>query len=206
MTAVAVLDYGSGNIHSVMSSLAAAGAEARLTNQAAEAIDADGLVVPGVGAFAACMAQLRAIGGEEIIRARVVAGRAVLGICVGHQILFSTGSEHGIDSTGVGLYPGQVRQLPVRQLPHMGWNRVDAGPGSAYFTTPEWFYFVHSYAGLSQADLPDGAHAAWAEHDGIRFLAGVESGPVLSTQFHPEKSGSAGLNLLRRWVCSVGMR
>ena len=200
---VVVFDYGSGNIHSAMRALEAAGADPVLTADMTTAMGADGLVVPGVGAFAACMDQLRAVGGPEVIRARIEAGRPVLGICVGHQVLFSHGAEHGIEADGVGIYPGTVRRLPTTRLPHMGWNEVLPDENSAFFTEKNRFYFVHSYAALTKGDIPDDAIGLWCEHEGVRFLAAVEYGPILSTQFHPEKSGTAGIQMLSAWVTSL---
>ena len=202
MRGVVVFDYGSGNIHSVVRAFQACGAEVELTNDRDRALAADGLVLPGVGAFAACMAQLTAVGGVEVIRDRIGSGRPLLGVCVGHQVLFATGVEHGIAADGVGVFPGSVRQLPVARLPHMGWNEVTA-EGSRFLPAPARFYFVHSYAALTAQDLPAGATPWWTEHDGVRFIAAVEHGPVLATQFHPEKSGRAGLALIRRWVDSL---
>jgi glutamine amidotransferase len=203
---VVVLDYGSGNVHSATRALAAAGAAVDLTADLAAAWAADGLVVPGVGAFAACMEQLRAVGGDGLVRRRAEAGRPVLGICVGHQVLFAEGVEHGVAAAGVGLIAGTVERLPARRLPHMGWNRVRPPTGSALFAGVEGerFYFVHSYAALS-AGLPPGA-AAWCRHEAADFIAAVERGPLASTQFHPEKSGAAGARLLRNWVAGLGGR
>lgn len=200
---VAVLDYGSGNLHSVVRALTYAGAAVELTADPAAAGAADGLVVPGVGAFAACMDQLRAVGGPAIIKERVAAARPVLGICVGHQVLFSAGEEHGADASGVGIFPGTIRQLPAERLPHMGWNEVVPGPGARFFPGVRRFYFVHSYAALAADDLPREAVAMWTNHAGVDFISAVEYGPVLATQFHPEKSGEAGHDLLRRWVESL---
>jgi len=203
---VVVLDYGSGNLHSATRALAAAGADVRLTSDVRLAAAADGLVVPGVGAFAACMAGLRAVGGPELIRQRLAEERPVLGICVGHQVMFGHGVEHGHDAAGVGVLPGLVERLTSVRLPHMGWNTVEPPPGSRLFAglAGERFYFVHSY-GVRTADrLPDQARITWVEHDGDRCVAGVEYESLSSTQFHPEKSGHAGAALLRNWVLGLG--
>ena len=205
---MAVLDYGSGNLHSATRALAATGAEVVLTSDPAVALAADGLVVPGVGAFAACMTGLEAVGGPAIIRERLAAGRPVLGICVGHQVMFDLGSEHGVQTPGVGVLPGVVSRLQAERLPHMGWNRVEAPPGSVLFdgVAGERFYFVHSYAAHEVAGAPTaggGVRVTWAEHEGGRFVAAVEAGALSSTQFHPEKSGEAGARLLRNWVAGL---
>lgn len=201
---VAVLDYGSGNLHSATRALAATGAEVVLTSDASLALRADGLVVPGVGAFAACMAGLEAVDGPGIIRQRLEAGRPVLGICVGHQVMFAEGVEHGVRAAGVGVLPGVVEQLTAKRLPHMGWNTIASPADSVLFEGVEGdrFYFVHSYA-VHEADWPDGVHLTWAEHGGDRFVAAVEYGALASTQFHPEKSGDAGACLLHNWVRRV---
>ncbi len=199
---VVVLDYGSGNLHSASRALAEAGAEVELTADPARALAADGLVVPGVGAFAACMAQLRQVGGDQVVAERVAAGRPVLGICVGHQVLFASGDEHGVVTPGLGVYPGQVTRVPTTRVPHMGWNTVEVPPGSWLFagTEQERFYFVHSYAALRGEDLPPQALVTWTVHEQVRVVAAVEQDGVCSTQFHPEKSGAAGARLLRTWV------
>ncbi len=199
---VVVLDYGSGNLHSATRALAAAGAEVTLSADPDLAASADGLVVPGVGAFAACMAGLVAVSGPELIRNRISAGRAVLGICVGHQVLFELGVEHGQDTAGVGLLPGTVEELQATPLPHMGWNTVSAPAGSAMFAgiAAERFYFVHSFGVHPAANWPADARVTTTEHGGDTFIAAVEQGPLWSTQFHPEKSGLAGGQLLRNWV------
>jgi glutamine amidotransferase len=172
----------------------------RVTASAEAAIEADGLVVPGVGAFAACMAGLRAVGGDRILAARVAAGRPVLGICVGMQVLFEAGVEHGIETAGLGVLPGRVEPLRAEILPHMGWNTVDPAPDSRLFTAipvGTRFYFVHSYAVHDTDGL-----VTRAEH-GESFVAAVESGVVSATQFHPEKSGDAGAALLENWLSSL---
>lgn len=198
---VVVLDYGSGNLRSAQRALERVGADVEVTADAAAAAAADGLVVPGVGAFEACMAGLRAIGGEAIIAERVTAGRPVLGVCVGMQILFARGVEFGVESHGCGQWPGAVTRLDAPVIPHMGWNVVDAAPGSALFKgldASTRFYFVHSYAAQRWEGRSD-ALLTWATHH-VRFLAAVEDGALAATQFHPEKSGDAGATLLANWV------
>ncbi len=201
---VAVLDYGSGNLHSATRALIAAGAQVQLTDDAQACLAADGLVVPGVGAFAACVAGLTGVGGPDLIAARLAEGRPVLGICVGHQVMFDLGVEHGIPTDGLGHLPGVVEELHALPLPHMGWNTVQPPQGSAMFAgvEDERFFFVHSFGVRRFPDRP-GARVTWSEHGGDRFVAGVELGPLWSTQFHPEKSGAAGARLLRNWVGSL---
>ncbi|HEV2927975.1 MAG TPA: imidazole glycerol phosphate synthase subunit HisH [Propionibacteriaceae bacterium] len=200
---VVVLDYGSGNLRSAERALARAGTAVTVTADPDAALAADGLVVPGVGAFAACMAGLLAVGGDEVIAKRRIAGRPTLAICVGHQVLFEAGIEHGARADGCGIWPGVVERLRAERLPHMGWNTVAAGAGSRLFAgiESERFYFVHSYGVRALPPAPDRV-ASWAEHGGDRFLAAVEEGPLVSTQFHPEKSGDAGARLIANWVRS----
>jgi len=198
---VVVLDYGSGNLRSAQRALERTGADVEVTADADAAMNADGLVVPGVGAFEACMTGLRQIGGEKIIAERVALGRPVLGVCVGMQILFARGVEFGVESTGCGQWPGAVIRLDAPVIPHMGWNVVDAPANTRLFKglDPDTrFYFVHSYAAQQWEGSPD-AKLTWATHT-VPFLAAVEDGPLAATQFHPEKSGDAGASLLGNWV------
>jgi len=200
-----VLDYGSGNLRSAERAVRRAGADVQVSADPAAALAADGLVVPGVGAFAACMDGLRSVRGERVIGQRLAGGRPVLGICVGMQVLFSRGVEHGAESAGCGEWPGTVERLQADILPHMGWNTVEAAPGSTLFAgiEHERFYFVHSY-GVQRWELEASEPFAdplvtWSEHGGP-FVAAVENGPLSATQFHPEKSGDAGAQLLRNWI------
>ena len=205
---VVVLDYGSGNVHSAAKALEAAGARVELTRDRSAVMAADGLVVPGVGAFAAVMEQLNAVRGGELIERRLAGGRAVLGICVGMQVLFERGIERGTDTEGLGEWPGLVDELNAPVLPHMGWNTVDAPADSVLFEgiADERFYFVHSYAARTWELDPIGAFAhpkvTWARH-GDRFVAAAENGPLSATQFHPEKSGEPGIRLLGNWLRSL---
>jgi imidazole glycerol-phosphate synthase subunit HisH len=202
---VVVLDYGSGNLRSAERALARVGADVTVTADTDAAAECDGLVVPGVGAFAACMTGLRGIGGEKVIAARLDRGRPVLGICVGMQILFTEGVEFGLRTEGCGVFPGPVDRLAAPVLPHMGWNTVAVPGGSRLFDgIPDGtrFYFVHSFAlRMSDADplLDAGAKFTVTEH-GEPFAAAVEQGIVAATQFHPEKSGDAGAAVLRNWL------
>lgn len=207
---VVVLDYGSGNLRSAERALARVGASVRVTSDPDAAREAEGLVVPGVGAFSACMAGLLAVGGDRIIDARLAGGRPVLGICVGMQVLFDRGVEHGNETAGCGQWPGTVERLRADVLPHMGWNTVRAPEGSLLFAGLDAdirFYFVHSYAvrewslPLQEPFLPP--RVTWAEH-GEPFVAAAESGALSATQFHPEKSSDAGAQVLRNWLGTLG--
>ncbi len=209
---VVVLDYGSGNLRSAVRAVERAGAAVTLTGDLGAAMEADGLLVPGVGAYEACMRGLREVRGERIIARRLSGGRPVLGICVGMQILFEKGIEHGVETEGCGEWPGVVERLQAPIVPHMGWNTVATPPETRLFAglEDERFYFVHSYGvrdwTLVTNDRTPDSHqplVTWAEHGGDRFVAAVENGPLCATQFHPEKSGDAGAQLLRNWVTSL---
>jgi glutamine amidotransferase len=206
---VVVLDYGFGNVRSAVRALERAGARVELTADRGRAAGCDGLVVPGVGAFAACVAGIRAVRGHEVIGRRLAGGRPVLGICVGLQVMFEHGVEHGVDSEGLGEWPGVVERLQAPVVPHMGWNDLEAAEGSTLFSgvEKERFYFVHSYGVrrwvLHTKGRTTPPRVTWAEYGGDRFVAAVENGPLSATQFHPEKSGDAGAALLRNWVASL---
>jgi glutamine amidotransferase len=209
---VVVLDYGFGNVRSAVRALERVGADVTLTADRATAQDADGLVVPGVGAFAACMAGLKAVRGHEVVGRRLAGNRPVLGICVGMQVMFDAGVEHGERADGIGEWPGVVDRLRAEVVPHMGWSPVEVPEGSTLFKgiADERFYFVHSYAAQTFTKGHDEnavgvfnpPRVTWADHGG-RFVAAVEDGPLSATQFHPEKSGDAGSQLLENWVRSL---
>lgn len=206
---VVVLDYGSGNVRSAVRAVERAGAEVTLSADPSAALQADGLLVPGVGAYEACMRGLAAVDGERLIERRLIAGRPVLGICVGMQILFTEGVEHGVRTAGCGELPGTVEHLQAPIVPHMGWNTVQPPDGSSMFAgvEQERFYFVHSYGvrtwpEASGGPVPEG-RPTWTEYGGDRFVSAVEHGPLWATQFHPEKSGDAGRRLLENWVATL---
>lgn len=196
---VVVLDYGSGNVRSAVRALERVGAEVELTAEPAAVAAADGLVVPGVGAFAHVMQALHDVGAPRLIERRLAGGRAVLGICVGQQVMFAEGVEHGTRVAGLDQWPGVVERLDAPVVPHMGWAQVQPPVDSVLFAglAGERFYFVHSYAART---APDYVRATWATHGDTRFVAAVENGPLSATQFHPEKSGDAGARLLRNWL------
>lgn len=206
MARVVILDYGSGNLRSAERAVQRVGADVEVTADPHAALEADGLVVPGVGAFAACAEGLRAVNGHKIIDKRLAGGRPVLGICVGMQILFERGVEHGIEAEGVGEWPGTVDQLHADVLPHMGWNTVRAPADSVLFAgldADTRFYFVHSYAARTwelESGLPGQQPLVTWAHHGEDFVAAVENGPLCATQFHPEKSSDAGAQLLSNWL------
>ncbi len=213
---VALLDYGSGNLRSAQRAVEAAGANAIVTSDPKVAMEASGLLVPGVGAFAACMDGLHAVQGPRLIGSRLAGGRPVMGICVGMQILFDRGLEFAdgihpddeeqlVGTRGCGQWPGTVNQLQADILPHMGWNTVEAPEDSQMFAGlhDQHFYFVHSYA-VHSSELDEDAFIppkiTWTEYGGDRFISAMENGPLWATQFHPEKSGDAGLRLLKNWI------
>ncbi|MDS1269357.1 imidazole glycerol phosphate synthase subunit HisH [Lipingzhangella sp. LS1_29] len=208
---VVILDYGSGNLRSAQRAVERAGARVHVTDDTAASVDAAGLIVPGVGAFAACAEGLRSVGGEQIVERRLAAGKPVLGICVGMQILFERGVEHGVTTAGCGRWPGTVERLQAPVVPHMGWNTVRAPEHSRMFAgiaPTERFYFVHSYALRSWEptgqlrEQREPAQVTWCTH-GEPFVAAVEDGPLWATQFHPEKSADTGARLLTNWVSSL---
>ena len=205
---IVVLDAGSGNVHSVAKALELAGADVELTADRSAVLLADGLVIPGVGAFRAAMAALDAVNGREMIKERLAEDRPVLGICVGMQVFFERGCERGIDAEGIGLWPGTVTKLRAPVLPHTGWNTVEVPRASILFEgiADERFYFVHSFAAQSwnrvAAERSSQPMLSWSTY-GSRFLAAVEDGALSATQFHPEKSGPAGIRLLANWLNTV---
>ena len=205
---VVVLDYGSGNVHSAAKALELAGARVELTADRDRVASADGLLVPGVGAFSAVMSALNSVNGGALIEKRLTGSRPVLGICVGMQVLFESGVERGNDTPGLGEWPGTVTELDAPVLPHMGWNTVEAPGKTRLFDgiENERFYFVHSFGAQEwtldvQPPFP-APLLTWAEH-GSRFLAAVENGPLTATQFHPEKSGEPGIRLLKNWLATL---
>lgn len=209
MKKVVILDYGSGNLRSAERAVARLGVEVEVTADYGTALNADGLIVPGVGAFAACMEGLKAVRGDRIVDRRIAGGQPVLGICVGMQILFERGVEHGVETAGCDEWPGTVERLEAPIVPHMGWNTVDAPEDTVLFAgldADTRFYFVHSY-GVRKWELPPSEHLApplvtWSTH-GTPFVAAVENGYLSATQFHPEKSGDAGAAVLRNWLATL---
>jgi len=199
---IAILDYGSGNLRSALRAFETTGRKVTLTSDPELATKADALVVPVVGAFGACMSGLKSVNGDQVIKTRVAAGKPTLGICVGMQILFSDSQEGDAQDKklGLGIWPNKVVKLSNPILPHMGWNTVNAPEGSILFNglNQAQFYFVHSYAVVERA----GQIASFTDYD-QKFLAAIEDGPIVATQFHPEKSGQAGLKLINNWAKSI---
>lgn len=209
MPNIVVLDYGSGNVRSAQRALETTGAQVSISRDFEEALNADGLLIPGVGSFAACVSALRSVRGDQIVERRLAGGRPVLGICVGMQILFESSTEHGATEQGLDQWPGKLVELDAPVLPHMGWNTLAAQKESKMFSGigDQRFYFVHSYAVTDWNLVPNDTLIAplvtWADY-GQKFVAAVENGPLWATQFHPEKSGEAGLALLNNWVRQLG--
>jgi glutamine amidotransferase len=204
---VVIVDYGSGNLRSAQRALERVGARVEVTADPERGLACDALVLPGVGALAACMAGIRAVGADRVIDQRLAGGRPVLGICVGMQVMFDSGNEHGHYTECLGQWPGTIQRLDAQILPHMGWNTVRAAPSSRLFDGlgDAMFYFVHSYAAREWV-LPENPHrrvdVTWCDDAG-GFVAAVENGALCATQFHPEKSGDAGLALLENWLTMV---
>ena len=211
MSEVVVLDYGSGNTRSVCRALERVGASPVLTSDFDAVLGADGVLVPGVGAYAACMAGLRAIDAPRLLERRLAGGRPVLGICVGLQVMFDGGDEHGAYTQGLAQWPGDVTRLDAPVVPHMGWSTIEVHPDSVLLDGlhEERFYFAHSYA--AHADPADAMGesktrkplTSFASYGGARFVAAVENGPLTATQFHPEKSGDAGAAFLAAWHAAL---
>ncbi len=195
---VAVLDHGMGNLRSVAKALEAAGAEVLVTSDSAEIYRSGGLCVPGQGIFGRCMDNLIAAGQDELVRTWIGDQRPYLGICLGMQILFERSEEDsGRRVGGIGLLPGEVRRLTGSvRVPHMGWNQVTAKREA---TGGEYYYFDHSYAVFARDQA---VVSGWCEHGEV-FAAAIAKGSVTAVQFHPEKSGAAGISLLERWLGSA---
>lgn len=212
MKSVVVFDYGFGNVRSMMRALANQHLDVTLTSDYRASLEADGLVVPGVGAFAACMQGLRAVSGDGVIYDRLRAGRPVLGVCVGEQIMFDRGTEHDLDTQGLQLINGKVERLDADVIPHMGWDTVEAPANSILLNGVEHerFYFVHSYAAFDaqpadcsrfSIDFGDAEQrVGYCQYSRSHFVASYEHGPLFATQFHPEKSAQAGGKLLANWA------
>ena len=196
---IAVVDYGIGNLRSAEKALQHLGADARLSSDAREIERAEKVVLPGVGAFGACMAALRSSGLEVVTKEAATDGRPFLAVCIGMQMLFDA-SDESPGVSGLGIVEGRVTRLPdTVRLPQMGWNTLEVAAESqlcAGLPEPAWLYFVHSYA---PEPVDESVVAAWCEY-GRRFAAAIEAGPVWATQFHPEKSSDIGLALLRNFV------
>ena len=203
MTLIAVLDYGIGNLRSAQKALERVGADARLTADPEIIASARGVVLPGVGAFGRCMSALQRTGLDGVARDAASSDRPFLGICIGLQLLFD-GSDEDPDVAGLGVLRGRVRLLPEGvKRPQMQWNVIERRTESAMLAglgDPAWVYFVHSYAPVP---VDDTVVAATTDYGGD-VVAAVDAGSIWATQFHPEKSGAAGLRLLRNFVDRCG--
>ncbi|MFM1826136.1 MAG: hypothetical protein RLZZ37_771 [Actinomycetota bacterium] len=204
---IVILDYGFGNIRSAQKVFQKIGVETEISNDFQKCLNADGLVIPGVGAFKACMEGILKVKANEIVDKRLSGGRNVFGICVGMQIMFEKGTEHGETTPGLGQWPGLVDEIKNPVLPHMGWNEVQVDSRSLIFKGVEdqKFYFVHSYAAKDLNLKESGKIEKPLKHFttyGEKFLASVENNALVATQFHPEKSGEAGISLLKNWLDS----
>ncbi len=200
---VGVIDYEVGNLFSLKSSLAAIGAEAVISGDPTVLAQADRLILPGVGAFGDAAAKLRQSGLEKFVKEQAAAGKPLLGICLGMQLLFEESLEYGCHQ-GLGLLKGRVTPLAGHipenlKIPHMGWNKLELTKESRILKDGTYVYFVHSFA----AEGCEGSLAATAEY-GIPVTAAVEQGNIFGCQFHPEKSGDVGLEILRKF-CEVGL-
>jgi len=204
---IAIVEYGLGNLRSVHCALRRIGAESMITSDAGEVSAADGVILPGVGAFWRAMENLRKLGRGEVLLESVQIGSPLLGICLGMQLLFSESDEHGRHE-GLGIIPGKVKRFvesPSLKIPHMGWNEVrqqNLSPLLIAVKDEEFFYFAHSYY-----VVPDKPAAVIGSTDyGLTFASVVQAGNVFGTQFHPERSGLAGLTLLESFcqICSTG--
>jgi glutamine amidotransferase len=195
---IAILDYGSGNLRSAQRAFARTGHEVVVTSNSKTFLSADAFVVPGVGAFGACMKQLQDIDGDSLVRHAIETNKPLFGICVGMQILFTTGDEKG-NHEGLGYFQGNISKLEAPLLPHIGWNNVEANSPIFDGLNDAMFYFVHSYA-AKQA--PVDAKIMWTTY-GERFIAAIEKENIFATQFHPEKSGDTGAKLISNWAARI---
>jgi imidazole glycerol-phosphate synthase subunit HisH len=220
---VAILDHGpgSGDLRAVGEALARHGVEAAITSGFAAAVEADGLLVPGVGTYADCMKGLRAVRGGRIIGRRLAGARPVFGVCVGMQVLFERGlDEQGTETEGCGEWPGTVEPLLAPVLPHSGWSALDLPSGGVMFAgLPDdaQFFFGHSFFGHSHFGHTHAARdwrltdtgplptpkVAWCRYGERPFVAAVENGALWAVQFHPERSADAGATLLANWVSTL---
>lgn len=195
---IAILDYGSGNLRSAQRAFELTGHKVVITSDSKTFLGADAFVVPGVGAFGACMKQLEDVGGASLVKEAVATTKPLFGICVGMQILFSRGEEKGSHS-GIGFFQGSVAKLAAPVLPHIGWNTIDTNCATFEGLKDQMFYFVHSYAVKT---APADAQITWTTY-GERFVAAVERNNIFGTQFHPEKSGDAGAKLISNWAARI---